>query len=94
MMWCTVTEGSPARDETPAPSFRRYAVEKTAFAVLVLWLAVSFVFLLFYVLPADPARQVAGKGAEQAQVDGVRHALHLDRSPVVRAALSEEWRRT
>jgi peptide/nickel transport system permease protein len=57
----------------------RYLIRRVLWAVM-LFLAVTIVsYILFFIIPADPAKQVAGKGAQQAQVDRVKHALHLDR---------------
>ncbi len=57
----------------------RYLIRRVLWAG-ALFLAVTIVsYILFFIIPADPAKQVAGKGAQQAQVDRVKHALHLDR---------------
>jgi peptide/nickel transport system permease protein len=57
----------------------RYLIRRVLWAV-ALFLTVTIVsYILFFIIPADPAKQVAGKGAQQAQVDRVKHALHLDR---------------
>jgi peptide/nickel transport system permease protein len=73
-------EGSPDNGAASEPvSLRRYAAERIVASIVVLWLAASFVFVLFYVVPVDPAKQIAGKGAEPELVERVRHALHLDK---------------
>jgi peptide/nickel transport system permease protein len=57
----------------------RYLIRRVLWAV-ALFLAVTIVsYILFFIIPADPAKQVAGKGAQQAQVERARHYLHLDR---------------
>jgi len=57
----------------------RYLIRRVLWAI-ALFLSVTIVsYILFFIIPADPAKQVAGKGAQQAQVERVRHALHLDR---------------
>jgi peptide/nickel transport system permease protein len=57
----------------------RYLIRRILWAV-ALFLAVTVVsYVLFFIIPADPAKQVAGKGAQQAQVERARHYLHLDR---------------
>jgi peptide/nickel transport system permease protein len=57
----------------------RYLIRRVLWAV-ALFLAVTVVsYILFFIIPADPAKQVAGKGAQQAQVERARHYLHLDR---------------
>lgn len=47
-------------------------------AVVVVWLVVSAVFVLTYVLPADPARSAVGPHADAATVERVRAQLCLD----------------
>jgi peptide/nickel transport system permease protein len=55
-----------------------YAVRRLAAAGLIL-LGVSFVtFLLIYILPADPARQIAGRAATPETVASIRAQLGLD----------------
>jgi len=57
----------------------RYLIRRVLWAV-ALFLAVTIVsYVLFFIIPADPAKQVAGKGAQEAQVERARHYLHLDR---------------
>ncbi len=46
---------------------------------LLILLGITLVtFLLLYVLPADPARQIAGRSATAATVESIRHQLGLD----------------
>jgi peptide/nickel transport system permease protein len=55
-----------------------YAARRLVAAVLIL-LGVSFVtFLLIYILPADPARQIAGRSATPETVASIRAQLGLD----------------
>lgn len=52
-------------------------------AVLIL-LGVSFItFVLLYVLPADPVRQIAGRSATQQTVENIRQQLGLDQPLLV-----------
>jgi peptide/nickel transport system permease protein len=56
----------------------RYALGRVLQAVLLL-LGVSLVtFALLYVLPADPARQIAGRSASAETVASIRQQLGLD----------------
>jgi len=56
-----------------------YVLRRLAAALLIL-LGVSFVtFLLLYILPADPARQIAGRAASPETVANIRAQLGLDR---------------
>jgi peptide/nickel transport system permease protein len=46
---------------------------------LLILLGISLVtFVLLYVLPADPARQIAGRSATAETVENIRHQLGLD----------------
>jgi peptide/nickel transport system permease protein len=48
---------------------------------IVLFLAVTIVsYVLFYIIPADPAKQACGQACTAADVARVRHFLGLDRS--------------
>lgn len=50
------------------------------FQALLTLVGISIItFVILYALPADPARQVAGRTASVAQVEQVRHQLGLDR---------------
>ena len=49
-------------------------------AVLILLGVAAVTFVLLYLMPADPARQVAGRAASPAMVELVRHEMGLDRS--------------
>ena len=56
----------------------RYIIRRLLWAV-VLFIAVTAVtYAIFFIIPADPARQMAGKSATPEEVERVRVALHLD----------------
>jgi peptide/nickel transport system permease protein len=56
----------------------RYLIRRILWAIL-LFIAVTIVsYILFYIIPADPARQFAGKGARPDDIERVRAALNLD----------------
>ncbi len=60
-----------------------YLLRRLVQAALIL-LGVSFItFVLLYVLPADPVRQIAGRSATQQTVENIRHQLGLDQPLVV-----------
>lgn len=44
----------------------------------VLWLIVSFVFLLIHLVPGDPVAQMMGEGASATDLSALRHAYGLD----------------
>lgn len=56
-----------------------YLIRRLLVSVLIL-LGVSFItFVLLYVLPADPVRQIAGRSATAETVENIRRELGLDR---------------
>ena len=57
----------------------RYMIRRLLWAI-VLFIAVTVVsYVLFFVIPADPAKQACGQACQQVDVERVRHFLHLDR---------------
>ena len=48
------------------------------YTLLVIWLVVSFVFLLIHLVPGDPIAQMLGEGAPPADIAATRHAFGLD----------------
>jgi peptide/nickel transport system permease protein len=64
----------------------RYIIRRLLWGIL-LFLAVTFVtFLIFYVMPINPAKLVAGKAATAQEVQAVAHKLYLDRPIYVQFA--------
>ena len=56
-----------------------YVARRLVQSVLIL-IGVSLVtFFLLFIVPADPARQIAGRTASPTEVEDVRHQLGLDR---------------
>ena len=53
---------------------------RLALTLPVLYLVVSIVFLLIHLVPGDPVQLMLGEGAAPADVDHMRHQLHLDQS--------------
>jgi len=57
----------------------RYVIRRLLWAI-VLFIAVTLVtYLIFFLIPVDPARLAAGKSATPADVKAVAHRLYLDR---------------
>ena len=48
------------------------------YSLLVLWGVITLVFLLFHVLPADPARLTMGQRTDLSSLQNVRKEMHLD----------------
>lgn len=62
----------------------RYLLKKILYGFAVLWGIVTLVFLLFNVLPDDPARLTLGQRSDLASVENVRKELNLDKSVGIR----------
>jgi peptide/nickel transport system permease protein len=56
----------------------RYLIRRLLWAVLLFFAVTVVSYILFFVIPADPARQFAGKGANAATIAKAKHYLHLD----------------
>src|SRR6266404_5433483 len=62
-----------------------FAVRRLASLVLVLFAISVLVFLIFFATPGvDPAARIAGRNADQATLQAVRHDFGLDRPLPVR----------
>lgn len=55
-----------------------YLLARALYALPVIWLVVSVVFLLIHLVPGDPVLQMLGEGAPAADVAATRHAYGLD----------------
>lgn len=55
-----------------------YILKRLFYGLLVLFGVISVVFLLFNVLPGDPARMMLGQRADMASVEAINHDLGLD----------------
>ena len=58
----------------------RFITKRLFYGMLVLWGVVTVVFLLFNVLPGNPARMILGERASQQAIDVVNKDLGLNRS--------------
>jgi len=65
----------------------RYLLRKIVYGLAVLWGVVTLVFLLFNVLPDDPARLTLGQRSDIASVENVRRELNLDKPVFTRYLL-------
>jgi len=57
-----------------------YVVKKLCNLVFQVFLVVSLMFILFRLLPGNPASLILGPGATQAEVDNLREAMGLNQS--------------
>ncbi|HTJ59440.1 MAG TPA: ABC transporter permease [Devosiaceae bacterium] len=55
-----------------------YVARRLLQSVLILFGVSIITFILLYLLPADPVRQIAGRSATAATVESIRHQLGLD----------------
>lgn len=56
----------------------RYVTTRLLYTLPVIWLVVSFVFLLIHIVPGDPIQQMLGEGAASADIQAARHQYGLD----------------
>jgi len=61
----------------------RYALSRIGQTAGLLLGIAAVTFTLLYLVPADPAAQVAGRSATHEQLESVRHEMGLDRSVIV-----------
>ena len=59
-----------------------YLLKKVFYGGLVAWGVISIVFILFNVLPGDPARMMAGQRADEQTLERIREDLGLNRPKV------------
>ena len=56
-----------------------YILKKTAYGLLVMLGVISLIFVLFNILPGDPARMMLGQNADQESIDLLHKELGLDK---------------
>ena len=57
----------------------RYVIRRLLWAVVMFFALTMVTYAIFFVIPADPARLVAGKAATPQDIARARHFLGLDR---------------
>ncbi|HRS54190.1 MAG TPA: ABC transporter permease [Bacteroidales bacterium] len=57
----------------------KYIIKRLIYGILVLLGVVTIIFLLFNVLPADPARMILGQRADISSVEAINKDLGLDK---------------
>jgi peptide/nickel transport system permease protein len=68
-----------------------FIVRRVLFGILVLWIISVVVFVMFFVAPHDVARLLAGRQANQAEIEAVRRSLGLNR-PIQDQYFSWVWK--
>ena len=62
----------------------RAVARRLGMALFTIWAIITLTFVIFNLLPEDPARVIAGPQARPADVEKIRVQFGLDRSPVER----------
>jgi ABC-type dipeptide/oligopeptide/nickel transport system permease component len=57
-----------------------YVVRRLLLFVPTIWVAITLVFVIFRLVPGDPARLIAGESASEQTVETIRRELGLDKS--------------
>jgi peptide/nickel transport system permease protein len=65
----------------------RYIIRRLLWAAVLFIAVTMFTYVIFFVIPTDPATLAAGRSARPADIVRVRHYLGLDRSVPVQYAL-------
>jgi peptide/nickel transport system permease protein len=68
-----------------------FLVRRVLFGILVLWIISVVVFVMFFVAPHDVARLLAGRQANQAEIEAIRRSLGLNR-PIQDQYFSWVWK--
>ena len=68
-----------------------FLVRRVLFGLLVLWIISVVVFVMFFIAPHDVARLLAGRQANQAEIEAIRRSLGLNR-PILDQYLSWVWK--
>jgi peptide/nickel transport system permease protein len=63
--------------------FASFLARRLLLGIVAMWFVTVATFLLFFVAPQDPARQMAGKTPTAAQIAAINHRLGLDQPLVV-----------
>lgn len=61
----------------------RYLIKRLAYGLLVIWGVATVIFLLFNILPGDPARMLLGQRADISSVEAIKKDLGLDKPPLM-----------
>jgi peptide/nickel transport system permease protein len=68
----------------------QFLIRRIFWAIFLFFVATIITYLIFWVIPSDPAALAAGKSATPADIARVRHFLHLD-EPVWQQYLRFVW---
>ncbi|MCT4638417.1 MAG: ABC transporter permease [Bacteroidales bacterium] len=62
----------------------RYIIKKLRQSIFILLGVISLIFILFNIIPADPARMIAGQHASEESLNNIREELGLNNPPLKR----------
>ena len=68
----------------------QFLIRRIFWAIFLFFVATIITYLIFWVIPSDPAALAAGKSATPADIARVRHFLHLD-EPIWKQYLRFVW---
>ena len=68
----------------------QFLIRRIFWAIFLFLVATIITYLIFWVIPSDPAALAAGKGATPADIARVSHFLHLD-EPIWKQYLRFVW---
>src|SRR5690242_7817877 len=68
----------------------KFVIRRLFWALFLFFVATIITYLIFWVIPSDPAALAAGKSATPADIARVRHFLHLD-EPIWKQYLRFVW---
>src|SRR5215510_2053842 len=57
----------------------RYLIRRVLWALVLFWVVTAVCYVIFYIVPADPAKQACGQACTQEDVQRVAHFLGTDR---------------
>ncbi|MHB1786988.1 MAG: ABC transporter permease [Acidimicrobiales bacterium] len=69
----------------------RFLLRRVFFGIVVMWIATTIIFIMYFVAPHDPARLIAGHQATAQTIELIRRRLGLDHSTLSQYA-SFLWR--
>src|SRR5436190_15477537 len=68
----------------------RYVVRRLLWALFLFIAATVITYVIFFLIPGDPAQLACGRACTKPDVERVRHFLHLDQ-PVYQQYLQYVW---
>ena len=68
----------------------QFLIRRIFWAIFLFFVATIITYLIFWVIPSDPAALAAGKSATPADIARVSHFLHLD-EPIWKQYLRFVW---